>query len=145
MPRPFPLSAVLAIRQQKEEAEERALGAIGARVTEVRAAVARIEAELVRHGAERASELSATHLAAHHVAAGNRWKMLRETRANLLNGLQQLKSQRSESMARYLAARSDREMLTELRAKQRDAWNAELADREAKQIADLYAARLHRS
>ena len=145
MPRPFPLSAVLAIRQQKEEAEERALGAIGARVAEVRAAVARIEAELVRHGAERASELSATHLAAHHVAAGNRWKMLRETRANLLNGLQKLESQRSEAMARYLAARSDREMLTELRAKQRDAWNAELADREAKQIADLYAARLHRS
>ena len=145
MLRPFPLSAVLAIRQQKEEAEERALGAIGARVAEVRAAVVRIEAELVRHGAERASEVSATHIAAHHVAADNRWKMLREARANLLKCLQQLELQRREAMARYLTARSDREMLTELRAKQRDAWNAELSGREAKQITDLYAARLHRS
>ena len=144
MPRHFPLTAVLAVRQQKEEAEERALGAIGAKIAEMRTAIARVEAELVRHGTMRASEISAVHSAAHHVAAGNRWKRLGETRANLLSGLQQLELQRSDQMARYLAARSDREMLTELRAKQREAWNAEVADREAKHIADLYAARLHR-
>ena len=144
MPRRFPLAAVLNLRQQKEEAEERVLGAITAKILDVRTALERVETELVRHRTARAAEVAGLQSAAHHVANENRWKMLGETRANLLSGLKQLEMQRSEQMKRYLTARSDREMLTELRAKQHDAWNAQLSARDAKRIADLFAARRHR-
>ena len=79
MPRQFPLAAVLAVRQQKEDAEERALGVISAKVAEVRGAIARVEGEVVRHGAQRLAEVSATHSAAHHLAISQRWHMLQET------------------------------------------------------------------
>lgn len=144
MPRQFTLAAVLTIRQQKEEAEERALGAISGRVAEMRAAIARVEQERVRHGTVRASEVSAVHSAAHHLATANRWKALGDARANLLSELKQLELQRSEQLATYLKARGDREMLTELRSKQRAAWNAEVETHEAKRVADLFAARHHR-
>ena len=144
MPRRFPLAAVLNLRQQQEDAEERALGAIAAKILDVRTALGRVEAELVRHRTARAAEVAGLESAAHHVASDLRWKMLGDTRANLLGGLKQLETQRLEQMKRYLTARSDREMLTELRAKQHDAWNAEIAARDAKRIADLFAARRHR-
>ena len=145
MPRNFPLAAVLSVRQQKEEAEERALGAIGARIAVVNTSITRIESEMIRHGVVRASEVSAVHSAAHHLSTHDRWKMLGEARANLHGELKQLEVQRSEQMARYLKARSDREMLTELRSKQRAAWNAEVEGREAKRVADVFAARRHRA
>ena len=145
MPRKFPLAAVLAVREQKEEAEERALGAIGVRIAEVRAGIARIDSELLRHRDVRVAEIATLHSAAHHLATASRWRMLGEARTQLLNQCKQLDLQRSEQMTRYLVARGDREMLTELQNKQREAWNAEVENREAKRVADLFAGRRHRS
>lgn len=144
MPRRFPLSAVLTVRQHKEDAEERALRTLAAGIAEVHAAVSRIDRELVNHRSARASEIAAVHSAAHHLAVQNRWRVLQDARASLLSELQQLEQKKREQMARYLLARSDREMLTELRTKQREAWHAEIEDRELKRVADLFAARLHR-
>lgn len=141
MPRKFPLTAVLAVRQQKEESEERALTAILAEAVGVRLAIERAELHMVQHTDDRAREVSLVHNAAHHQAHHARWTMLREHKQALLQQLQMLELRRAEQQTRYLRARSDREMLTELQIQQRASWEAELLTREAKQMDDLFASR----
>lgn len=141
MPRNFPLAAVLAVRQQKESAEERALTAVLAEINGVRVGIARAEQAMVQHGNDRAREVSASHSAAHHQASHARWTLLQKTRRSLEDQLRVLETRRAEQQGRYLRARSDREMLTELQVQQRAAWDAELATQEAKQMDDLFASR----
>lgn len=141
MPRLFPLAAVLAIRQQKEDAEERALAAIAAEVQGMRAALAHVERELREHAAGRARDPQALHLGVHHQALEARSRALGHAKAQLSEQLQILEARRAEQQTRYLAARSAREMLTELRQAQRIAWEDEMAHREAKRVDDLFTAR----
>ena len=141
MPHKFSLAAVLSVRQQKEEAEERALTAVLAEANSLRLAIARAEQQMVQHASARAREVSNAHSAAHHQATQARWRMLRDTRGNLLGQLHALEQRLAEQQVRYLRARSDREMLTELKTQGRASWEAEMRSREAKQIDDLFAAR----
>lgn len=141
MPRIFPLAAVLAVRQQKEDAEERSLLALGAQLQGIQTAIQHVQTELDLHGDTRAREIDQTHFAVHHQSGQARWANLRAALLQLQTRLRALEIQKAEQQARYLAARSDREMLTELRTTQRTAWEAELAGREAKRIMDLFAAR----
>ena len=145
MPHKFPLAAVLSVRQQKEEAEERALTAILAEANRTRLAITRAEQQIAGHANTRAREVLSSHNAAHHQAAQARWIMLRDTRQALLQQLQTLEQRRAEQQARYLRARSDREMLTELKARGRASWEAESNAGEARRMDDLFAARRQRN
>ena len=141
MPRHFPLAAVLAVRQQKEDAEERALTAVLAEMNGLRVAVARAEQVMVQHANERFREVLGSHSAAHHQSSQARWTLLRNTKQSLQQQLQTLELRRAEQQVRYLKARCDREMLTELEVQGRAFWEAEQEMREAKRMDDLFASR----
>lgn len=141
MPHTFPLAAVLAIRQQKEETEERALGIAAAQVLETRTAIAQLQTALRDHADTRAKEALATNFAVHHQAQQARWMGLCARLTQLHEQLNLLEAKRTEQQGRYLAARRVREMLTELRQQARAAWLAESESREQKHIDDLFTAR----
>ena len=141
----FSLQAVLTVRQQKEQAEERALAALSARMQPVRATLARVSEELTRHASMRRCENDTLRLAAEHQAAAARWRALREAEAELHKQLLALEQQRLEQQTRYLTARRDREMLTDLQQQQMVAWAAADAAQERKQTDDLFLSRRLRS
>lgn len=141
MPRTFTLAAVLALRQQKEEAEERALAAISAQVQQIRSALERVAQETTRHAQERAREVHSLLAAAHHQASHAQLLLLRRAQAEWNEQLDAAERLRHEQQARYVEARSQREMLSELQQQQRAAWEDELSDREQKRLDDQFASR----
>ena len=141
MPRTFSLAAVLAVRRQKESAEERALAAAAVKVTESRTALDHLEEQVRQMADARARAGGTVYMAVHLHAEDARWKALGQARAHLLREIDSLETKRLEQQARYLDARRDREMLTELQQKQKIAFEAELQSREQKRIEDLFTAR----
>lgn len=144
MTRHFPLQAVLAIREQKEAAEERTLAAIAGQIAQRRAALALLDQEIRSVQALRANPVLAVTLAAEHQAAFARIQALREARQQMQLQIEALERGRLEQQARYIATRNDREMLNELLQKQIRAW--ELVERRAEQkrVDDLFNARRSR-
>ncbi len=145
MPHTFTLAAVLAVRQQKEEAEERALAAIALQVQQIQLALDRLEREITQHAEVRAREVHTLLPAAHHQASHARFTMLRAAQGELRDQMEAAETLRKEQQARYRVARSNREMLTELDQQQRAAWETELKTREQKQLDDIFSARRSRS
>ena len=141
MPRVFALAAVLSVRQQKEVAEERELAARNAELQQVRSALARLEQELALWAETRAGEVNALFPAAHHQASYAQARLLREAEADLREQLRSAEAMRAEQLSRYMEARRDREMLTDLQQKHESAWNTQLQSREQRRIDDLFAAR----
>lgn len=141
MPRTFPLAAVLALREQKEQAEERALMAIGADIQQVQLALSRVRQELAQSAALRAREIETVRSGAQHQANYARHKVLYDAQADLLGQIQQLELRRRDQQAVYLAAKAAREMLTELEKQGRAAWNLEEQRRDQRRLDDLFTAR----
>ena len=141
MQRAFPLAVVLALRQQKEAAEERALMAIGARINEIRLSAGRLQQEIAKHSEARANEVQTVQSAAQHQAFEARWRALRQLQSELEKQLGSLEAKRLEQQKVFLAARRDREMLTELQGDHKAAWDAKVQAAEQKLVADAFAAR----
>ncbi len=141
MPPPFPLAAVLALRQQKEEAEERALAAIAKQKEELQSSLQRLQHELAQTAAARAHEVHTVCSAAQHQAAYARYKLLCDVQAELNVQMHALEVRQREQRASHLAARNAREMLSALRSQQAAVWEKEQQVREGKRLDDLFAAR----
>ncbi len=137
----FALSAVLALRQQKEEAEECALASIGRELQQVRAARARVEAEMAQTTQGRQGEVQQLLPGAHHHAAYARFRMLQEAATALDQQQAALETKRDGQQALYLKAKADREMISDLKEKQKNAYEREVERREQKRMDDLFAAR----
>ena len=141
MQRTFPLAAVLALRQQKEAAEERTLMAIGSQIHEIRISAGRLQQEIAKQNDIRAAEVRSVRSAAEHQAAEARWRTLRAMQTELGNQLQLLEAKRLEQQRSFLTARRDREMLTELQDRHKAAWDTKVQVTEQKLVADVFAAR----
>ncbi len=141
MPPPFSLAAVLALRQQKEEAEERALAAMAKQKEELQASLQRLADELTQAAATRAQEVHLVRSAAQHQAAYARYKLLYDAQAELHAQRHALEVRQREQRALHLAARTAREMLSALRSQQAAAWEKQQQVREGKRLDDLFAAR----
>ena len=141
----FPLASVLALRSQKEKAEERLLIQLGAEIGQTEADLGRISADIARSSEERAREVHQAFNAAHHQAHYARYQLLGSARAELQAQLVTLRSRQQQQQAAYLASRRDREMLTDLHLKQRNIYRLELDRSEAKRNDDLYLSRRLRS
>jgi flagellar export protein FliJ len=143
MPFRFSLAAVLLVRENAEEREERALQKIQAEL-----------ARAVRQLEELTAEIANAHLAREramqnpipayqmqvfldqaHVAA--------EKRKTLLQHRLVLEQERERQMKVYQAAHRDREALTDMLHKQREAYEQEQARSQQKQLDDLFIARRH--
>jgi flagellar export protein FliJ len=68
-----------------------------------------------------------------------------EAKQALLESLQTLRLQRDAQMKTYKAAHHGRQVLTELRAQQKDLYEQEEMRRQQKQLDDIFAARFLRS
>ena len=144
MSAPFPLRAVLRLREQKEATEERAFGAIVAELQRLGAAFADVERAIARQANDLTHSGRAVRLAAEHQALAAHLQRLRQQREHLSAQLRQTEAQRAEQQARYLAARRDRETLTELHEKHEKVWAAAQEARDRKRTDDLFAARRRR-
>ena len=145
MPRTFSLAAVLALRQQKEEAEERALTAVTLQMGQVQATLRRLQQEIDQINEARAREVNSVDSGAQTRANYAKCQVLREAEQELREQLKALESDRQEQQARYLRARCDREALVELRDQREEAWQAEVRTREQKILDDLFNAHRTRS
>ncbi len=141
MPFAFSLAAVLAFRQQREAAEERALTALLHQLAAAHETFGRIEVELrnIRSMHAQSSPERLQAVALHERYA--RLAVLEQGRAEMLQHIAALTTQRDAQQQLYLAARRDRELLDELEAKQRAGFATEALRREAKRMDDLFLAR----
>ena len=141
MPRRFPLAAVLAIRQQKEAAEERALLAINTQIQQVQAALGRVRQELTQSAALRAREIETVRNGAQLQSNYARHNVLADAQTELVGQIQALELRRLEQQTVYLAAKAGREMLTELRQEAQTAWEIDEQKRDQRRLDDLFTAR----
>lgn len=137
----FSLAAVLALRQQREQQEERALTAVLHELAAGRDTVGRIEGELSRVRAEIA-QMAPQSLQA--VSLHERYARVRVLEEGLLEmraRLAELEARRDAQQQIYLAARRDRDLLDELESRQRLSFTTEANRREQKRMDDLFLAR----
>jgi flagellar export protein FliJ len=140
----FSLEAVLRVRESIEEREESALQSIQ---REVARTVHQIEELSVAiDGAHRAREKALQQA----ISGGHLQTLLweeqgAEQRLKSLQGqLQELERARNQQMKVYQSAHRGREMLTDIRTQQKDAYERERLREEQKRLDDIFMARRHR-
>ena len=139
------MAAVLTVREQTERTAERMLSAVNAELQQMRTAHTLLERELADLHAQRAGERNRVTLAAHIHALVGRHEALRAQQAKLRKGIKSLEARRTEQQALFLAARREREMVTQLREKHEKAWQDEQQRGENKRLDDLFSARRARA
>lgn len=145
MGRPFPLIAVLRLREQKEQAEERALLVISADLQQIRDALTRVEQEMKRFGDVRQQLTQGVIRAAQHQMLALQWRSLLEADAQLRSRLQSLETSRAAQQQCLLVARRNREMLSELSKQHHHRAEEEANRTERKRIDDFFSARSARA
>ena len=141
----FPLAAVLLVRENAEKREERALERIQLEIAQASRQVEELNAEIAR--TQQAREQAMQHL----IPAFQLHDYLRQTQAaeekknTLLQRLQTLRHELESQMKVYQAAHRDREALTDMLEKQREAYELVQARNQQKQLDDLFMARRHRN
>jgi len=140
----FPLATVLRYRDSVEEREERALRRILLEIARTRHQIDQLTLQIARAQETRNNAmhepLSAFQLQCMLIeidAAGNRKKALIESLATL-------ERQRVIQMSAYQAAHRDRQMLSDMATRQRDAYEQERAKAQQKFLDDIFAARAQR-
>ena len=137
----FSLDAVLRFRESVEHSEETALLLIVRQMVEAEQELQRVEAEQARIRGQREKDLALTLPAAHLVDIAERELELKGRADGLRVRLQQLETQRLAQLTVYQAARQDRQVLTELRERQRHAYQWEQKRQEQKTLDDMFLAR----
>ncbi len=144
MTRKFPLAVLLALREQREQAEERMLTQTNAQLAELRQVLRRLADQLAQLAETRLGQVQTLRLGTEILSFEARWKELRNGQAEMQSKFQALEAQRSVQLGNYLRARSDRETLTEVRDQHRKEWESYEKLREQKAIGDLFNARRKR-
>lgn len=142
---PDSLRVVLAVRRRKEEAEERVLAALGQQIQQAIAEAERLQAELASVTASRLEDVDRLLNGIHHQHSEARYRQLQQQRSEALSQRVKLEQMRISQMVTYLAARRDREVISELQQRRMAAYQAELRVREQKRSEDLFLARRARS
>ena len=145
MPFVFSLAAVLHIRELVEEREERLLRQI---TMEIAQTIEHLESNQraldVSYGAIGKVATNTSPGYELHAAYGQ-IKDLAQAAKDLEAHMEKLMPLRNKQLTIYQSAHRDREMLTTMLHKQRNAYNAHLARREQMQVDDNYIARRLRS
>ena len=145
MPFRFPLAAVLLVRENAEQREERVLQKIQQEMAQVSHQIDALDAEIADvHGArDRAMVEPIPAFQLHSILlraedAAKQRKPLQEKLASLLED-------RNRQMKIYQAARRDHEALTNMLQKQREAYEQEQTRNAQKQLDDIFISRRHRN
>ena len=145
MPFRFPLASVLRVRESIERREEIALKAAQLEVARVRRKIDEVTEEMTRICQEREQALRNT-------VSANRLQLMQmeidaagETRQALGEELRLLKHQLDAQMKAYRKARSGRQMLSDLLAQSKSAYEQQQARIEQKNLDDVVASRWSRT
>ncbi len=137
----FSLAAVLTVRRQREEMEERRLGAVALEHARAKQNLERIRGELASASAQRA-------VARPELVQGTsiheryaRVVLLQQALIELERVVAEIGMRRDAQQRIYVAARRDRELLEELEERQRLLFYADATRREQRRHDDLYLAR----
>jgi flagellar FliJ protein len=137
----FSLSTVLQVRGILEEQEERMLKKILFEIAQTREAMAHIDAEIAESNASRSADIFKP-FAGHHIHASyGEIKQHKQNRKDLEAQLEKLEQLRDKQVKVYEAARRNREMLTDMRAEKRSAYDSDMARSEQKTLDDNFNAR----
>jgi flagellar export protein FliJ len=145
MPFRFALAAVLQVRENAEQREERALKKIQLELAHASHQLEELNAEIaslqeVREQAMR-EPVKAIQLLAYQQQAQN----AAERKKVVVNQIQNLRHELAQQMKVYQASHRDREALTDMLKKQREDFDQEQARERQKQLDDLFMARRHRN
>jgi flagellar FliJ protein len=141
----FPLAAVLRLRESIERREERSLQILQMEIVRVSRTIEELTGAIAgaRDAQERAMRQPAPAGRLHSVL----WEC--QSAANqknaLLNHLDALKKKHDQQMQVYRDAHRDREMLTDLYSRNKQAYAAEETRTQQKQLDDLFVARHSRN
>ena len=140
----FSLAAVLRLRESVEKREERALQSIQLEVARTLQQVEQLGVAI--GGAHQARERALQQT----ISGGHLHSLLWEEQAAeqqlklLMGQLQVLEQAREKQMKVYQTAHREREMLTDMRQKQKDVYERERLREEQKRLDDIFMARRHR-
>jgi len=141
----FSLATVLLFRQSVEKREELALQKILMEMARTRKEIQEITTAIAAAHAAR-NQAMLNPLPASHVQ-----DMLSDTDAaaerkkKLIESLAVLEREHQAQTRKYQAAHRDRQMLSDMQSRQREAYDQERARATQKFLDDIFAARLHRS
>lgn len=141
----FSLATVLRYRESLEKREEVALQKVLLEMARIRREVTHLEAEIASAQEARSKALL------HPIAAAEVQMMLRSVEAMedrkkaLIASLHALEPTRLTQMKKYQAAHRDRQMLSDMCARQLDAYEQERTRAQQKFLDDIFAARAQRS
>lgn len=144
MPFSFPLASVLRLKESIEKREEVALESIHLRVARARREMDELTDQMTRAWQEREKALRKS------VQANRLYAMQVEIDAAVAakqaasEAMQKLQRQRDAQMKSYRIAHRQRQMLTDLRAQKKTAYEQEQARRQQKTLDDVVAARWQR-
>ncbi len=141
MAKQFALSAVLAVREQRELAEERALARINAQCNELQNVLRELAKHVDCEAAARLKQVGGTQPAAHHLASERQLTALRTAQADMHKQLLALEQRRKQQQEQYLAAHSGREMLTDLKKQALEKWEKDENVQEQKRLQDFFLSR----
>jgi flagellar export protein FliJ len=137
----FKLDAVLRFREGVEHTEEAALYRIVREIADAEAELQQIKTNQDRLREQREQELTLKLPAVHLLEIADRELDLKNAAEALRLRLQQLETQRVKQLAIYQSAHQDREVLSELCDRQRQAHGLEQRRQEQKTLDDLFLAR----
>jgi flagellar export protein FliJ len=137
----FSLATVLRVRKIIEEREEGILQKILFDISTIFDQLERNDAEIAESDASRHTDVSQSCIGLQVHDSYGKVRQLKERRKDLERQIEKLEHARDEQLIVYEAAHRDREMLTDMRAKKRTAYDADLSKREQSTLDDNYIAR----
>lgn len=141
----FTLATVLRFRESVEKREELALQRTLLEIAHVRREIEQITTAIVMAHNTRNQAMQNPVPASHLIGMLNDVEAAKERKKNLLQALAALEQQHRLQAAKYQAAHRDRQMLSDMKAKKRDAYEQERARATQKFLDDIFAARSMRS
>jgi len=144
MPFRFSLASVLRYRESMEKREEVALQAIQLGVARARRRVDELTDEMTRAWREREKALERSVQAARLQAMQVEIDAAVAAKQTAAETLQTMTRQRDAQMKSYKVAHRERQMLTDLLAQKKSAYEQELARRQQKTVDDMMASRWRR-
>jgi flagellar export protein FliJ len=137
----FSLKGLLRVREIQEEAELRSLKALVAQVAARRAEIESLDSSLETNRRDVCVASLAGMSGAEWQFQGIRESLHWERRKALLAKLQEMERVQQEQRTRYLHARQQREIVSNLRDRQLAAYNLEESRRTQREIDDLFLIR----
>jgi len=141
----FPLATVLRVRESLEKKEQQALDQCYRHLYMVQKRLSETDARVKRLREEYADRLATGTKAAGAQCLIEEQLRVEQLRDTILKQLTQAQQALQEQLARFRAARQQREVITELRRSAYWEWSRHEAQREQRLVDDLYLLRrLHR-